>query len=128
MGAFYPIRPWRAAPRSERGEHELGLQPAQEPREHAAQGLLAIGVIGAAGGEHGDRHAIGAAHEQGDLMVDQPRARAPSTLEVQPPAVRAHLADAPPLLGDDRAEQAHGRRAMASDDVRLEVQEEARLL
>ncbi len=61
-------------------------------------------------------------------MVDRPRPRAPSPLEVQPPPARGDLADAPPLRRYDPAEEAHGRRAVPRDDVAIDAQEEARLV
>jgi hypothetical protein len=85
-------------------------------------------MIGAARGEHRDRHAVGSVRQEGDLMIDEPCARAPAALEVQPPAVWANLPDPPALSGDDRRQQPHRGGAMARDDVGIEVQEEARLV
>ena len=121
------------------GRHRPDGPPAGRPARHAGQAAqqapedalergAAVLVAGVAVGEHGDRDALAAAHEQRDLMVDGAGARAPAALEVQRPPARHDLADAPALRADDRAQQAHRVRAVADRDQVVDAQEEARLV
>ncbi len=55
-------------------------------------------------GEHRDRDAFATACQQRDLVVDQARARAPATLEVQMPAAWEDLLDPP--AGEGRRSRA----------------------
>ena len=59
--------------------------------------LLAGGVATVVGGEDGDGEPLVAVDEQRDLVVDAAAARAPATLEVDPPGAEVERPDPPAL-------------------------------
>ncbi|HJS95132.1 MAG TPA: hypothetical protein VJ741_12790 [Solirubrobacteraceae bacterium] len=61
-------------------------------------------------------------------MVEQAGAVSPSALEVEPPALRRDLGDAPALGGHDAGQERHRVGAVAGRDEALDVQEEPGLV
>src|SRR5438874_8710385 len=69
-----------------------------------------------------------AAAQERHLMVHPPGAGPPTALRVEPPAVRLHAPDTPPLRRGDRGEQVQRVVAMALDHVLVDIEQEAGLV
>src|SRR5437764_12732226 len=74
-------------------------EPLQQPGGDPAQRLLAVGVGAVLKGQDRNRHALVAAGQERDLVVDPAGAGAQTALEVQPPARGLDACDPPALRG-----------------------------
>ena len=121
--ARWTSRPSSRPPKTPRAT--VSQQTLRDPAER----LLAVPVRRAAGGQDRHRHALVAAGQQRDLVLDEPGPGAPAALEAQRPAGRqGKPAEAPALARHDRLQQQHRRGAVAGGDERLEAQPQPRLV
>jgi hypothetical protein len=107
---------------------QANTEASEQARGKAAQGPLAVGVVGVELGEEGQRHAVAPAPEERHLVVDPTGAAPPSALQVELPAARHDAADTPALGADHVREQEAGVRAVGAGDIAHQVVHETDLI
>ena len=130
-GAVVPCRDDRcSAQRGAAGPGKAAARSghaAEQASGKAAQRLLPVLVVRVEPGEEGEREALATRAIERHLMVDEARARAPASLEVEVPAAVRNASDTPALGRDDGREEVHRVAAVSRRHEAVDRVEEERL-